>query len=117
MSQAGVTVQTSFYFPPPPAGRADWKGITGATAPLKHWDRTVISGLVSEPIVLEGYYSQTYCPEHHNEVEHFLFEPRLEPGLSPKILDELATLNVRYVYVVVDNRAGGDQALITTYGF
>jgi hypothetical protein len=74
--------------------------------------------LTADPIVLKGYYSQTYTPEHHNRTEYFLFEPRLEPGIAPAILAELRVLNVRFIHVIVDNDPeGGDQSQIATYGF
>ena len=71
----GVSITTSFYWPPHPTGP-----VAGYTAPLSRWDKTVIEGLTSEPIVLRGYYSQTYLPGHHNFWESFIFEPRLEEG-------------------------------------
>ena len=110
----GVSITTSFYHPPPPTGYPDW---AGHTAPLQRWDRTVIEGLASEPIVLQGYYSQTYRPEHHNLIENFLFEPRLEPGITPDILDELSGMNIRFIHLIMDNRQDGDKSEIATYGF
>ena len=112
-ASGGVSVRTSFYFPPPPAGFASWEL---ATAPLKRWDRTVIEGLTAEPIVLQGYYSQTYRPEHHNQIENFLFEPRLEPGISPEILSQLKDKNIRLIHLIYDN-TGGTLSKIATYGF
>lgn len=89
----GITVTTSFYWPPPPTGPT-----AGYTAPLTRWHRTVIEGITSEPIVLQGEYSQTYRPGHHNFFEQFLFEPGLEPGLDPQIRDELRARDVRQIY-------------------
>jgi len=113
LTSGGITIITSFYFPPPPAGLTSW---VNATAPLKHWDRTIIEGLTSEPIVLQGYFSQTYRPEHHNLQENFLFEPRLEPGLSPDTLAELNAMDVRFIHLIIDHE---DETLSTirTYGF
>jgi hypothetical protein len=108
----GVTIHTSFYYPPPPLGWASW---VGATAPLKRWKQTVIEGLTAEPIVLEGYWSQTYRPEHHNVVEHLLFEPRLEPGISPTVLDELKGKDIRFIHAIINHQEGGQSALLT-YG-
>ncbi len=109
----GISIHTSFYFPPPPAGYPDW---TVHTAPLLRWDRTVIEGLSGEPIVLCGHYAQTFRPEHHNLVEGFLFEPRLEPDLSTEILDQLRQADVRFIHLVIDNQ-GGRQSRIATYGY
>jgi hypothetical protein len=108
----GITIHTSFYYPPPPIGWATW---AGTTAPLKRWRQTVIEGLTAEPIVLEGYWSQTYRPEHHNVVEHLLFEPRLEPGISATVLDELKGKDIRFIHAIIDHQEGGQSAILT-YG-
>jgi hypothetical protein len=104
----GVSVETSFYWPPPPQGPT-----AGYTAPLARWVETRIAGYTSAPLVLHGYYSQTYKPEHHNFAEHFLFEPQLEPGLFPDLLAELRAKDIRLIHVL----AGLDTTTITTYGF
>jgi hypothetical protein len=104
----GVTIETSFYWPPTPKGP-----VAGYTAPLARWVETRIAGHTSEPIVLRGWYSQTYKPEHHNFSEHFLFEPQLEPDLSPDVLAELRKEDIRLIHVYTSF----DQATITTYGF
>jgi hypothetical protein len=102
----------SFYRPPPPKGFGGWDN---HTSPLIRWVETVIEGYTTIPIVLNGYYSQTYRPEHHNITEQFLFEPRLEPGIDPSILDELQSQNIRLIHLVVDN--WGSESSITTHGF
>ncbi len=118
VSSGGLAVRTSYYYAPPPRGFRSWVGDAMATAPLKRWERTLIEGLTAEPIVLQGYYSQTYSPEHHNRTEHFLFEPRLEPGISAATLAELKALNVRFIHLIVDNDPeDGDLSQIETYGF
>ena len=76
-----------------------WETFMLVTYPLKHWEQTVITGLTSEPLVLTGYYSQTYSPESHNVIEHFLFEPRLEPTLSPILRQELIDQNVSQIHL------------------
>ncbi len=106
-SANGVTIETSFYWPPRPKGV-----LAGYTAPLARWVETRITGYTGEPIVLHGYYSQTYKPEHHNMPEHFLFEPQLEPGFSPHILVELRMKDIRLIYVYHNF----DEVVITTYG-
>ncbi len=113
-SADGISIRTSFYLPPVPKGYPDW---SAHTAPLKRWDRTIIEGLTSEPIVLEGYYAQTFRPEHHNLIETFLFEPRLEPGLPAATLAELEALNIRLIHLTLDNQPGGTASSLTTYGF
>ena len=92
----GVRISTCFYWPPEPGMAA------GYTAPLSRWVETVIEGYTSEPIVLQGWYSQTYRPEHHNFSEHFIFEPRLEPGISGKILNELEAKNLRLIHTHIE---------------
>jgi hypothetical protein len=104
----GVSISTTFYWPPIPGGP-----MAGYTADLVRWVETVIEGYTSEPIVLHDWYSQTYRPEHHNFGEHFLFEPRLEEGISHDILDELRTQDIRLIHLYV----GYDSNSVTTYGF
>jgi hypothetical protein len=87
--------------------------VAGYTHPLARWVETRIEGCTSEPIVLHGYYSQTYRPEHHNFNEHFLFEPQLEPGLSPDVLTELREQDIRLIHVL----GGMIEPQVTTYGF
>lgn len=108
----GVLVDIAFYFPPPPSGFADW---TLHTAPLKRFDSTTIEGLTSEPILLTNATSQTYKPEHHNLVEHLLFEPQLDQDVPLDTLDELRDRNVKWIHVIIDRRH--QQSQIHTYGF
>jgi hypothetical protein len=89
----GVQAATSFYWPNEPPAPA------GYTAPLIRFERTVITGLTTQPIVLTGYYSQTYRPGHHNFTEEFIFEPRLESGMPAATLAELAAANISLLYV------------------
>jgi hypothetical protein len=96
----GVVVETSFYWPDPPMLAA------GYTAPLVRFEQTRITGLTTAPIVLTGYYSQTYRPGHHNFTEDFIFEPRLEPGISAATLAELAAANILFLHT----RAGEANA-------
>jgi len=89
-TSAGISITTSFYY-------ADWESMI-LTYPLSHFVETRITGLTTQPIVLHGYYSQTFHPFHHNFGEEFLFEPRLEPGISQSILDELEAKNIQLIY-------------------
>jgi hypothetical protein len=88
-----VDLQVSYYWPNEPPAAA------GYTAPLVRFVETRITGLTSQPIVLTGYYSQTYRPGHHNFTEEFIFEPRLEPGLSALALAELEAANIQFLHV------------------
>jgi len=112
-TDGGISIKTSFYYPMPPQGYPGW---VGSTAPLKRWGQTTIEGLCAAPIVLKGYWSQTCRPEHHNLIENFLFEPRLEPGISTEILDQLRGRNIRFIHLILDHE-GGSQSKISTYGF
>lgn len=106
-----VQIETSFYWPNEPTHAA------GYTAPLVRFARTRIEGLTSEPIVIAGYYSQTYRPGHHNFTEEFIFEPRLEPGLPVSTVAELDAANIQFIHVEfgfvepVINVLGVDQKL------
>jgi hypothetical protein len=102
-----VSITTFFYWPPRPGG------IIIYTAPLARWVETVIEGYTTEPVVLHGWYSQTYRPEHHNFGAHFLFEPRLEPDVSQNILDELRAQDIRLIHLYITY----DVNSVTTYGF
>ena len=103
----GVSITTSFYWPLPP-------GFYFFTFPLARFVETVIEGYTTEPVVLHGWYSQTYRPEHHNIGENFLFEPRLEPGISQGVLDELRAQDIRLIHVHPELTGGYG---ILTYGF
>jgi hypothetical protein len=103
----GPSISVTFYWPPDPGMAA------GYTAPLSRWVETVIEGYTSEPIVLHGWYSQTYRPGHHNFYEHFLFEPRLEEGISQEILDELRAQDIRLILFFYEF----DREWVRTYGF
>ena len=116
LSINGISIRSSFYYPAPPGGLGSWVGAAGATAPLKRWGETIIEGLTEAPIVLKGYYAQTLHPEHHNFAEHFLFEPRLEPGISASALNELKALDVRLIYMLIDHHQS-NRSDIVTFGF
>ena len=88
-----VSLQTQFYWPPYPTGPT-----AGYTAPLEKWVATTITGLTATPLVLQGYYSQTYRPGHHNFSESFVFEPALEVGISQGQLDQLDAAGVRQIF-------------------
>jgi hypothetical protein len=98
ISAGGIEVVTEFYWPPEPTGI-----VAGYTAPLDGWIGTTIIGLTSEPLVLRDDFAQTYRPQHHNFIEDFVFEPRLDPGVSPEVLAELDALNIRALIVSVGN--------------
>jgi hypothetical protein len=103
-----VSVQTSFYWPKGPQAAG------GYTAPLVQFVETRITGLTTDPIVLTNYFSQTYHPFHHNFVEEFIFEPRLEPGVPASTLAELNAANIQLIYV---RRGFGTNMSVRALGF
>jgi hypothetical protein len=114
VSGNGFSVETRFYWPPPPGGFT-----VGYTAPLSRFVQTTISGLTTEPVELHGEYSQTYRPGHHNFSETFVFEPAREQEVSQHQRDELADAGVRVLYVdtddgliVFDDEAWGENCLL-----
>jgi hypothetical protein len=93
--QGAVTVETTFYWPPPPRGAT-----AGYTAPLQAWVETRITGLVSRPLVLHSPWAQTYRPGHHNFDEWFLFDPFLDPEVDPVSRAELQAQDIRALVVM-----------------
>lgn len=104
----GVVIEVEMRWPRGPGASA------GYTAPLVRWDQTVITGLTQDPIVLEGEFSQTYRPEHHNFSERFVFAPHLEPGLAGPILEELEARGIHLIFLSV-SFGHSIEATITTY--
>ncbi len=105
----GLRLVTRFYWPDPGDGFAG-----GYTAPLLGFVDTRITGLTPEPVVLTGYFSQTYRPGHHNFTEEYLFEPGLDPQVPAAVLAELAAADVRLIYVQLGYSPG---PIIRTLGF
>jgi Pyruvate phosphate dikinase, AMP/ATP-binding domain/PEP-utilising enzyme, mobile domain len=99
----GLAIETSYWYPPPPRGAT-----AGYTAPAIKWEKTTISGLTAAPIVLTGYFSQTYAPNHHNFGGQYIFDPRLEPGLTADARAELEAADVAYL-VVIDHDGEQDE--------
>ncbi len=83
LDDGDIAIDSSFYWPPSPTGI-----VAGYTAPVDRWVATTISGVVSQPVTLLGYFSQTYRPEHHNFGENFIFDPHLEEGFDSATLAE-----------------------------
>jgi hypothetical protein len=98
MLSNGRRIEIEHYWPPVPTGI-----VAGYTAPLHQWVQTRISGFTAQPIVLTGYYSQSYRPGHHNFTESFVFEPRLEAGIDPSVVAELEAQDIRLFHVRVGN--------------
>ncbi|MCW5557003.1 MAG: hypothetical protein KIT22_04075 [Verrucomicrobiae bacterium] len=92
---ASVGVRTEFWWPAPPRGPT-----AGYTAPNIGFVRTEIRGLTAAPFELRAPEAQTYSPGHHNFSETFVFEPRLDPGVSATALQELAAADIRILLVM-----------------
>jgi len=74
------------------------------TGPLQ----TRIEGLTTEPILLTNFFSQTTANFHLSAVHAYIFEPRLEPGISQTILDELEALNIQILFFLSPSGPGGN---------
>jgi hypothetical protein len=65
---------------------------------------TRIEGLTAEPINLTGFFSQSFEGEHIVNSERFVFEPRIEPGISSTVVGELEAQDIEQI--VVTHRFG-----------
>ncbi|GIT05027.1 MAG: hypothetical protein CM1200mP29_04380 [Verrucomicrobiota bacterium] len=93
----GKKIEIEFFWPPHPTGPT-----AGYTAPLKAWKQTTITGLLDDPLVLKGWFSQTYAPGHHNFWEEFIFEPSMEEGISEELLAEMEEADVKQIYLFIE---------------
>jgi hypothetical protein len=89
---------------PPPTG-----AVAGYTAPLDRWTGTAITGIGTGSALLEGYFSQTYRPEHHNFDENFIFDPHLEAGLDSSVVAEWDARGIR---AIIPRVGFGQQPLL-----
>ncbi|MEE2968427.1 MAG: PEP/pyruvate-binding domain-containing protein [Verrucomicrobiota bacterium] len=96
-SSGKLSIETQFYWPPYPKGPT-----AGYTSPLEKWVQTTITGLTDQPIILRGYFSQTYRPGHHNFWEDFVFEPSLDKDLDSSQRSQLEKRNVRQILLFTD---------------
>ncbi len=110
----GVSLRTEFYM------RWSWDPSSPTSIQI---ERTRIEGLTTEPIVLTGFFSQSVGGGSHLCPKNFLFEPGLEPGISPQILAELQARNIRLIYYTTGAREcrptewEDTPPLIRFYGF
>lgn len=88
--RGGIDLNTGFYWPPSPTG-----AVAGYTAPLDRWTETTITGIGTTAARLQGYFSQTYRPEHHNFTEGFIFDPHLEEGIAQEVLEAWDAAGIR----------------------
>jgi len=109
-----VSLSTEFYM------RWSWDPASPTSI---QFIQTRIEGLTSEPIVLQGFFSQSVGGGAHLCPKNFLFEPALEPGISSQTLDELRAANVRLIYYTTGAREcrptewEDTPPLIRFYGF
>lgn len=75
----------------------------GCTPILDRFYETTIEGITSEPIVLRGFFSQSYTASNHAFFETLRFEPILDPGVPAHILDELLAQDIRVIQVNISN--------------
>ena len=60
-----------------------------------------IESLLSQPLILRGYYSQTLSVHDragHQHVEELILDPWLEPDLADDVKAELTARNIRLIY-------------------
>ena len=68
-----------------------------------------VHGVTTQPA--SRIFSQTWAGEHRQSFEFFVFEPHLEEGIAPAILQELEAKNIRVIYV--DRRQGSSPRMFT----
>ena len=103
----GKKIEIEFFWPPHPTGPT-----AGYTAPLKAWKQTSITGLLDNPLVLKGWFSQTYAPGHHNFWEEFIFEPSMEEGISEELLAEMEEADVKQIYLFIERWRSANAMII-----
>jgi len=86
----GLSIVTRFH--------TRWAFGPGAPTSIQFVE-TRIEGLTADPIVLRDTFSQSVGGGPHLCPKEFLFEPRLEPGISAAVLDELAAKAVCLIYL------------------
>ena len=80
---------------------SDWIAVGRPYASVGGRGETRIERLLSEPLLLRGYYAQTlsiYGRTGHEHIEELILDPWLEPGLSEETKTELTARNIRLLY-------------------
>ena len=67
---------------------------------LSPWTHTRITGLLTTPLELRDYWSQSSAPSHHNLQTWYLFDPRREPALPAAQVTELEAKNIDLIFVM-----------------
>jgi hypothetical protein len=94
-------------------------GPNGFTSPLVGWKGTQVEGIGSTPFTLQNFFSQTYSSRRKNITETFIFDPWLEPGISPDILRQFELSDIRKIFVGKEVGLIGfdDQIRFLPYGW
>jgi hypothetical protein len=108
----GVTIDPRFYW----HDFHDSSAVNLKVFPLAAWEKTTITGLTTQPLVLTNEFAQTYAPGHHNFFEIFLYEPALDPAVTAEQKTELQNANIRLIHVFHDRGLGGDD-VVRVVGF
>jgi hypothetical protein len=82
--------------------------------PLIRFAESRIEGFTSEPLVLRGYWSQTFNDVHHYQSQEFIFEPRLDPGVTSQQRQELVAADIARIYI---HRNGFLEPFLVLVGF
>ena len=98
-----INIQSSYWLPEEARG-------DDCRCPILRIVESRIEGFTSEPIVLRGYWSQTYNNIHTQDFEQFIFEPRLEEGIADSQLGELEAQDIVQIYI--NGNGGNDAALL-----
>jgi len=64
------------------------------------WAHSTLTGLVSEPIVLQGYYATSARAGHKGRYAWYVFEPAMDPDLPPTQRDALEAADIRLIHVL-----------------
>lgn len=115
VSKGGVTVDSRYEIGVPNLGGGP--AFIFKTPLLTQWDRSVVTGLTTEPIELTSRFSQSYYPFHHNFVETVYLEPRLEPGISEAILAELRDQNIWMIVPTQPTAFPNSESTLQLIGF
>ncbi len=115
VTHGGVTVASTFSIGVPLIGGSP--AFIFKTPLLVTWGQTTISGLTDQPIILSGRFSQTYYPFHHNFIETLWLEPASEPGMDPRILDQLRDQNIQFIIPENPSAFPDQESTLKVMGF
>ncbi len=79
------------------------------------WLESEIEGATLEPLALRDYYAQSAMPTHKYLWSYYLFEPALDPGLSPEQRAEWQAKDIQWIYVT-RSLIGPRDVEVTFYG-